>query len=562
MRRYQKKQLIELANTMEEAFSHIEYCRPGAGEAGQADQMNKVGQADGMSQAGDNVLVSLCADCQDCAVAIGNAIETLAGKEAQAGQTATAQGEQTARDRQAAYAEQAAQTVALLEELCEQLYFITQEDGSLKPYIKRCRGLLAKVTYGIKYGLPDDKLEILFLPYKASMWTALESIWQAAIGYENCNVTVMPVPYYKLYLAEEKGEFAYEGEEFPDCVPTVSYKEYDIEKARPDMIFIHNPYDDTNTLTRIPDEYHSQALKQHTDLLVYSPYANFGAFNPVATHPFMCQTKALQYVDYVVVQSKKVAKLYSDAGVAKEKLLTFGSPKADAIVNKLKEKQPLPEEWERKLAGRCVILFNISLSYFIVWRNREEQKEVPDEYSYAMTVVERFLMEMGGHPDFGLIWRPHPLMKDMLRSRGLEREIEFIAEMEKLIEASENMVIDRNADYIPAFQRSDGFMTTYTSLISEYMITGKPVALYEWNYKFLEDENQPVSYLHNYFCRAAEVPLHDKNQVYRQGFLELVKSGKDPMREGRMEDAQKGFGNLNGDAGEKIFSFLMGKLQF
>ena len=69
---------------------------------------------------------------------------------------------------------------------------------------------------------------------------------------------------------------------------------------------------------------------------MYSPYANFGAFNPVATHPFMSQTKALQYVDYVVVQSRRVAKLYSDAGVAKEKLLTFGSPKADAIVNKLK----------------------------------------------------------------------------------------------------------------------------------------------------------------------------------------------------------------------------------
>lgn len=539
MRRYQKKQLIELLSTMEEALSHIENCQQEvsqARKAGQANQASGTRQAGQASQATDSVLVSLCADCQDCAVAVGNAIENAAGE--------------------------GTQPVALLEELCEQLYFITQESGSLKPYIKRCRELLVKINHGIKYDLPDDKLEILFLPYKASMWTALESIWQAAIGYENCNVTVIPVPYYKLYLAEEKGEFAYEGDEFPDYVPIVSYKEYDIEKMRPDMIFIHNPYDDTNTLTRIPDEYHSAALKQHTDLLVYSPYANFGAFNPAAGHPFMCQTKALNYVDYVVVQSQKVAKLYSDAGVAKEKLLTFGSPKADAIVNKLKEKQPLPAEWERKLKDKIAVLFNVSLSYFVVWRNYEERKEAPEEYSLAMKTIKRFLVEMSQTEGYGVIWRPHPLMKDMLRSRGLVRETQFIEEMEQLIETSENMVIDRNADYMPAFQRSDGFITTYTSMIPEYMITGKPIALYEWKYKFLEDENQPVSYLNNYFLLDPDSELVDRNWVVRRVFLSMAKTGEDPLREGRLADAKRGFGNLEGNAGIKIFSFLLEKLGF
>lgn len=536
MRRYQKKQLIELLSTMEEALSHIEHCQQEvsqASKAGQANQASETSQAGQASQADDSVLVSLCADCQDCAVAVGNAIENAAGE--------------------------GAQPVALLEELCEQLYFITQESGSLKPYIKRCRELLVKINHGIKYDLLDDKLEILFLPYKASMWTALESIWQAAIGYENCNVTVMPVPYYKLYLAEEKGEFAYEGEAFPDYVPIVSYKEYDIETMRPDMIFIHNPYDDTNTLTRIPDEYHSAALKRHTDLLVYSPYANFGAFNPVATHPFMCQTKALHYVDYVVVQSKKVAKLYRDAGVAKEKLLTFGSPKADAIVNKLKKKQPLPDEWERKLGDRFVLLVNIGLSYFVAWREWETAKGSTED-SFGIKAIGGFLRDMSELSDFGVIWRPHPLMKDMLRSRGLAREMEFIAEMEQLIMESENMVIDRNADYIPAFQRSDAFYTTFTSLISEYMITGKPIALFEPQYRFVYDENQPVSYLHNYFSLSLAETVSNKNQLYRQDFLQIVKSGKDPMREGRLADAKKGFGNLDGNAGEKIFSFLYDQL--
>lgn len=513
MRRYQKKRLIELCNTIEEALEHAQY----------------------YCQRNRELLISLCADCQDGALSIGNAIEKAVGE--------------------------GTQTLSLVEELCEQLYFITQEQDSLKQCIKRMKALLVKIIYSIKYDLPDAKLEILFLPYKASMWTALESIWQAAMGYENCNVTVMPVPYYKLYMAEEKGETAYEGKEFPDYVPVIPYEEYDIEKVHPDMIFIHNPYDDTNTLTRLPDQYHSSALKQYTDALVYSPYANFGAYDPV-DHPFMCQTKALNYVDYVVVQSKKIAKLYSSAGVAKEKLITFGSPKADAIVNKLKERKNFPGEWERKLKDRTALLFNISLSYFIVWRNWEETKNNPEEYSFAMKVIERFLTEMGREKDYGVIWRPHPLMKDMLRSRGLERETAFILEMEQLIEDSQNMVIDYNADYIPAFQRSDGFITTYSSLISEYMITGKPIALYEWKYQFLENENQPVSYLNNYFLLDPDSEPAGKNLTTRKLFLPIVKTGEDPLKEGRLEDAKKGFGNLDGNAGEKIFSFLLDKLSF
>lgn len=485
-------------------------------------------------QGNRELLISLCADCQECAFSVGTAIENAVGGGTQA--------------------------VALVEELCEQLYGMTQEQDSFKQRVKRSKELLVKIIYSIKYDLPDAKLEILFLPYKASMWTSLESIWQAAIEYENCNTTVVPVPYYKLYMTEGKGEAAYEGKAFPDYVPVTPYEEYDIEKMHPDMIFIHNPYDDTNTLTRLPAQYYSSALKQHTDLLVYSPYANFGAFNPVA-HPFMCQTKALNYVDYVIVQSKKVAKLYSDAGVAKEKLLTFGSPKADAIVNKLKEKQPLPTEWERKLKDRTALLFNISLSYFVAWRNWEETRDEPEEYSFAMKVIERFLTETGREKDYGVIWRPHPLMKDMLRSRGLDREIAFIAEMEQLIQNSENMVIDYNPDYIPAFQRSDGFITTYTSLISEYMITGKPIALYEWKYQFLENEDQPVSYLNNYFLLDPSCKPAGKNLITRKMFLPIVRTGKDPLRKGRLEDAKKGFGNLEGNAGKQIFSFLLEKLE-
>ena len=55
-------------------------------------------------------------------------------------------------------------------------------------------------------------------------------------------------------------------------MPVVRYEEYDFEKRRPDMIFIHNPYDEYNYVTSVHPFFYSQSLKQFTDLLVYIPY--------------------------------------------------------------------------------------------------------------------------------------------------------------------------------------------------------------------------------------------------------------------------------------------------
>ncbi|NMB42298.1 MAG: hypothetical protein GX996_10260 [Firmicutes bacterium] len=42
----------------------------------------------------------------------------------------------------------------------------------------------------------EVKLEILFLPYKSSMWDSLESIWRAAKDDPSCDCYVVPIPYY------------------------------------------------------------------------------------------------------------------------------------------------------------------------------------------------------------------------------------------------------------------------------------------------------------------------------------------------------------------------------
>ena len=38
------------------------------------------------------------------------------------------------------------------------------------------------------------------------------------------------------------------------------YDEYSLEKEQPDIVFIHNPYDGTNNVTRVPEQYYSYPL--------------------------------------------------------------------------------------------------------------------------------------------------------------------------------------------------------------------------------------------------------------------------------------------------------------
>ena len=51
--------------------------------------------------------------------------------------------------------------------------------------------------------------------------------------------------------------------------------------------------------------------------------------------------------------------------------------------------------------------------------------------------------------------------------------------MEEKINCSSNCIMDNTDDYMIAFQHSDALISTYSSLINEYMVTGKPVMIFQ-----------------------------------------------------------------------------------
>lgn len=275
--------------------------------------------------------------------------------------------------------------VKLLEQYCELIYQISigfpdktncfNLVGNVKHLLKKLKSLLQN-----KY---KDRKEVVFLPYKASMWDSLESVWKSADDDGETDAYVIPIPYYDKNSDGSFGMMHYEGDMYPDYVPITSWEEYSFEERRPDIIFIHNPYDETNKVTSVHPFFYSKNLKQYTDKLVYIPYFILDEVNindelEIQNIEHFCLLPAVIHANKVIVQSENMRQIYIKVLVKntgektrqywEDKIYGTGSPKIDRLAYVRKTDLDIPEEWLkiiRKPDGSWKkIIFTMS-----VWRH-------------------------------------------------------------------------------------------------------------------------------------------------------------------------------------------------
>ena len=151
--------------------------------------------------------------------------------------------------------------VSRLEEYCETVYetyeaLVQGSEGNANKIYKRLKKSLIQIENSVRNDI-KARPEMVFLPYKASMWDSLESVWQAAEADPECDAYVVPIPYYDRRPDGSLGTYHYEGNDLPACVPVINYETYCLEDRNPDAIFIHNPYDHMNHVTSIDPKFYS-----------------------------------------------------------------------------------------------------------------------------------------------------------------------------------------------------------------------------------------------------------------------------------------------------------------
>lgn len=426
-------------------------------------------------------VLQLLEDCQDGVVQIGNFIESL-------------QGEGT-------------KTVALLEEYHESLYNVGKKLATVDAgFVKRLQSQLSRIERKIRSELKPDRFEVAFFPYKVSMWDSLESIWLEAKKDPMCDTYVVPIPYFDRQSNGKPGQMHYEGNMYPDDIPIVDWRTYKLEEHRPDVIFIHNPYDEGNYVTSVHPDYYSSRLKGFTELLCYVPY--FVSYGNVAEQFILCS--GVLNADRVFLQSDKIRDTYIRVfkefernnncfgrfGNTETKFVSMGSPKLDRVINSKREDCSLPDEWKKLIEKKKVFFYNTSVSAFIKGGEQYLKK--------LRSVLETF----HSRDDVALWWRPHPLLEATCQSMLPH----LLTDYKKIVADYKHGgwgIYDDSSDFYRALTMSDALIGDVSSIVSMYNITGKPTMLLDASLVEVPTKEERKEFIHSDIINFMVTPYGD-----------------------------------------------------
>lgn len=422
-------------------------------------------------------------------------------------------------------------TLELLRELHE-LLKVTFDDLAL--INENHVGLLIsklEFTKSIFHEEVKAKLNVVFFPYKASMWDSLATIYEAAAKDDDCVAQVVPIPYYQ--LSRKEAIPTYEGDRFPENVPITHFNQYSLESEQPDIIFVHNIYDQYNSITQVHEHFYTSNLKKYTGMLVFVPY-HISSFIPPqkGIDNLTYSLKSMENVDKIILVGEFLKKTAIRDGVPKNKILALGSPKIDGIVNTLKEESAIPDEWKEKIHGKTVYLLNTGCLYFAnnIFANLE--------FFINFLSIPRFI------EDSILIWRPHPLTHISIKKYIPEFELYYLNLMKSIKNKDSlysGVILDERDDYFPALKVADVLISQDGSLLRSYLLTERKVI-------FVDEAPPKRSLLPSDIFYYA----FDRSQPWYE-IAKNFSKGLDPLAKNRKGMAAKVYANTDGTSGEKVY---------
>ncbi|MCR5407247.1 MAG: LicD family protein [Lachnospiraceae bacterium] len=256
-------------------------------------------------------IINICVDIQQLAIDLGTYMEAIKGE--------------------------GYDLVALLENLCEELYKFTQiiiegkENGARDNTIQKYDHV-AEILAAIREKT-DLRREILFLPFKDRYWNTMDPFYRSVKDDPDIDVYVVPIPYYYKDYKGQLINMQFCTEDYPADVELTHYDEYEYAVHHPDIIVIQSPYDNYNDEMSVPPFFYSDKLIKLTDRLVYIPWFETYDFTRENEREYInmnwyCTMPGVINADTVLLRSETIRNTYI------EKLCDFAGDSTRELWNK------------------------------------------------------------------------------------------------------------------------------------------------------------------------------------------------------------------------------------
>jgi SAM-dependent methyltransferase len=349
---------------------------------------------------------------------------------------------------------------------------------------------------------PGEKIRIVFLVVTPEIWPSIQPVWELATKDDRFYVSVVVLKSANPDMALMSFSKAQRMLESAG-ISYFTEQTFSLDTYRPHVVFYPLPY-----ASLYPHAYKPDIVASKGCRIAYVPYGlevGGGVFN--ARYQYDSEVPRVAW--RVFARSKGQQTSFGRyCSYGNGHVLVTGHPRVEMDDH---HEIRVHHVAKSKAKGRSVILWT---PHFTVVTRRK--------WSSFLDYYETILRLFDDRPDLFVLVRPHPFLRTSLAKLedwGPER----VAAWFRAIDERDNVHVDTETDYQPAFEISTALLADAGSFLVEYLQTGKPICHLSGKDDIgLSDE---VRGLDCFYPGATEINI--------SVFLDRLRNGEDSMFEAR-----------------------------
>lgn len=377
----------------------------------------------------------------------------------------------------------------------------------------------------------EEKVNVVFVCHRPAVWGALHSVYDALKADNRFCVSIVAIPNKKLLPGIGVSHENYESEGAEEfwkdygCINGYDYKTgkwLDLQSLHPDYIFFQQPYNNMRC-----DEYESGIVAKYAKICYVSYFApcEYGRqYDDCLPEDYLRNVSL--FFSQNTLDDTVIKKRVNEINRGLTRVCLTGYPKYDYIRNYAVSGMKDTPNDDR---------------YRILWTPRWTTNEgLCSFFDYKDKLVKYCQTD----PTIDLTFRPHPQAFSEWERTGELPEKDRGTYL-KIFSLGENLHLDQSRDYYPMLFSSDCLLTDMSSIVFDYLLTGKPIVL------CMPD------HVKNYYNDIMDGLYRVSSWDALTETLKMLRRGEDPLAHIRKNIVSERMNINEESAGNKIAKVIM-----